>query len=60
MKNAQYDPQSLLTVGEAASGLTYLNSYREFPNRETYEEALSGQLNHDQIVELAPRRKREA
>ncbi len=50
-----YDPESLLTGGEAARGLDYGNSRRSWPNEETYRAAVGGHLTTEQILRIAPR-----
>jgi len=50
-----YDPESLLTGGEAAAGMTYTNSERAWPDAATRQKAAKGELTHDEIALLAPR-----
>ena len=50
-----YDPESLLTGGEASIGMTYTNSERAWPDAKTRERAAKGELSHDEIARLAPR-----
>ena len=50
-----YDPESLIAEREAAEGLTYANSHREWYNEATYHKACSGELSPEQIMYLGPR-----
>lgn len=54
-----YDPESLLSGKEAAEGMTYENSHREWPNEESYEAATRGQLTTDEVLAFHPRVKNE-
>ena len=52
-----YDPESLLTGGEAIAGMTYTNSERVWPDAKTRQRAARGELTHDEIALLAPRQR---
>jgi hypothetical protein len=52
--DSAYDPESLLTGAEAAAGMTYENSRRNWP-KLCHQRAVDGQLTHDEIARLAPR-----
>lgn len=54
-----YDPESLITGKEAASGLTYDNSRRDWPSERSYENAVAATpfWTTERILEKAPRRK---
>lgn len=49
-----YDPESLITGGEVAQGLTYADK-RSWPNQAQYDAAVAGELSTDQIPSIAPR-----
>lgn len=51
-----YDPESLLTGAEAASGLTYADK-RIWPSAEVYAEAVAGRISPELIPSIAPRVK---
>lgn len=54
--NRQYDPESLLTAGEAAEqGFSYNNSHRDWPNEKLKARAESGMMLLDAIPSIAPR-----
>lgn len=50
-----FDPESLITGAEAASGYTFVNSRRYWPSENHYRLAVGGQISTDTIVEIAPR-----
>jgi hypothetical protein len=50
-----FDPDSLLTGAEEAQGLTYTNSSRKFPDVETREAVIRGEVSQADIVRLYPR-----
>jgi hypothetical protein len=50
-----YDPESLLSSAEAATGMTYENSQRTWPDEATHRKAIAGQLTPNEILRLAPR-----
>jgi hypothetical protein len=50
-----FDPDSLLTGGEEAQGLTYDNSSRVFPSAEVREQAIRGEISQADIIRLYPR-----
>lgn len=50
-----YDPESLLTGAECAAGLDFVNSRRDWPNPETYLEAVAGRIPFSKIPVIAPR-----
>jgi len=49
-----WDPESLLSGGEAKAGLDYSNP-RVWPNYTTYLDACNGFLTADEVLEIAPR-----
>lgn len=49
-----YDPESLITGGEVAAGLTYEDK-RVFPDEETYRRAVAGEIRPEDIPGVAPR-----
>ena len=49
-----YDPESLLTQAEIDAGLDYTDA-RVWPDKATYERAVSGEIPVDQIPVIAPR-----
>ena len=49
-----YDPESLITGGEVAQGLTYADK-RSWANQQEYDRAVSGAIPTDQIPSIAPR-----
>lgn len=49
-----YDPESLITGGEVAQGLTYADK-RSWPNQAEYDRAVSGEIPTDQLPSIAPR-----
>lgn len=55
-----YDPESLITGGEAEQGLTYLNSERDFGYSSLEEAAIVGRMSTDAILKFAPRRFKSA
>jgi hypothetical protein len=50
-----YDPESLLTGGESAKGMTYANSRRDWISETDYRAAVAGFVPTDALVQLAPR-----
>lgn len=50
-----YNPESLITYGEIAAGMTYLNSRRDWPTRAAYDLAVQGLLSVEDIIRFAPR-----
>jgi hypothetical protein len=50
-----FDPDSLLTGGESAQGLTYQNSSRKFPSAEIREAVIRGEVSQADVVRLYPR-----
>lgn len=50
-----FDSDSLITGEESAAGLTYANSSRKFPDVETKERAIRGEISQDEIIRLYPR-----
>lgn len=50
-----FDPDSLLTGAESEQGLTYGNSSRRFPDAETREKAIRGEISQEDILRLYPR-----
>lgn len=50
-----YDPESLLSGEEIASGCDYTNSRRRWSNLNEYEKACSGEITPEQILRIAPR-----
>jgi hypothetical protein len=51
-----YDPDSLLTGDEVAKGMTYDNSYRDYPSQSEYDRIITGQVPTEEILRIAPRR----
>ena len=45
-----HDPESLLTGKEIADGWTYENSHRIYPDIETYNRAVSGEMSSEDIA----------
>ena len=56
----QYDPESLITGKELEQGMTYLNSYRDWPNEICEDLAINGEMSAELIAQFAPRVLREA
>lgn len=50
-----FDPDSLLTGAEEAAGLTYANSSRKFPDAETREKVIRGEVSQEEVAKLYPR-----
>lgn len=50
-----FDPDSLITGEEAEAGLTYTNSSRKFPDVETREKVIRGEISQADVVRLYPR-----
>jgi hypothetical protein len=51
-----YDPECLLSGHEAQSGLTYINSKRDWPSESVYQDACNRLLPPDDILRVAPRK----
>ena len=52
-----YDPECLLfRACEAQSGLTYINSKRDWPSESVYHDACNRLLPPDDILRVAPRK----
>jgi hypothetical protein len=58
LSKPSYDPECLLSGHEAAQGLTYTNSRRDWPSESTYLDACHRRLPPEDILRLAPRRLR--
>lgn len=50
----KFDPEALITGGEALVGLTYADK-RVWPDAATYEAAVAGKIPTDLIPSIAPR-----
>ena len=50
-----WNPENFFTGGEFAAGFTPENSRRDWPNEETYRDAVNGKLSPDQVLAIAPR-----
>lgn len=50
-----FDPDSLITGEESDQGLTYNNSHRKFPDAETRERVVRGEISQADVVKLYPR-----
>lgn len=50
-----YDPESLITGYEADAGFTYENSERAWPNENVRQLALSGDIDVNTVLRIAPR-----
>ena len=50
-----FDPDSLITGEESEKGLTYANSSRKFPDAETREKVIRGEVSQTDVVRLYPR-----
>lgn len=50
-----FDPDSLLSGAEESQGLTYGNSSRKFPDVETREAVIRGEVSQADILQLYPR-----
>jgi hypothetical protein len=49
------DPESLLTGAEINAGYDYANSHREYPSKEVYLLAVSGEMTSEDVSRIAPR-----
>lgn len=49
------DPNSIITGGESAQGMTYLNSTRVFRSESARALVATGRVSPDELVKLAPR-----
>lgn len=50
-----FDPDSLITGEETDQGLTYNNSHRKFPDAETRERVVRGEVSQADVAKLYPR-----
>lgn len=50
-----HDPESFITGGELAKGLTYTNSKRKWANENHYLAAVAGLITPEEIAKTAPR-----
>ncbi len=54
-----FDPESLMSGAEAEQGMTYENSHRVFPDTQSEDDAVTGRIDTDTILKIAPRRFKE-